>query len=472
MNNEPAANNSRLPRHDDLSLCHSIFGDQLFGYGVGCVCFEVDTTAIVCANSSFLQFLGLNCGEAIGHPLSGFLPRQDRQAFADDIHVLSKKPESTLRREFQLEGKTDTETWVQFNFIDRKSGNDAKPTISATALDISERKRLEQQLVLSIARFEMAQEHSKVGSWELVDGAVEGWWSKQLYELHCFDPAQGPPMLGDFLGRVHPEDRAGVIGAIASPLQPGREIRLEFRSDPGLGPMKYFAATIYTTEKNGNLIWNGVNQDITEQKRLHAALEESERKYREIVESAAEGICVVSPGGIILQINEQAANMLGFSPSELMGTSILEWKDSKSVELPLNAIEEENFKFEQVYETKLKHRSGSDVWVLVSRCPLLDERGEIVRVKGTLIDITHRKKIEELTRNSAIAKAKLEMLSKRERQVLEEVVAGRMNKVIAKNLDISEKTVERHRSRVMKKLSVQSVAELVRISVIAESIVQ
>tara|TARA_R100000365_G_C2717336_1_gene50868 strand:- start:596 stop:799 length:204 start_codon:yes stop_codon:yes gene_type:complete len=62
----------------------------------------------------------------------------------------------------------------------------------------------------------------------------------------------------------------------------------------------------------------------------------------------------------------------------------------------------------------------------------------------------------------------LKRLTIRERQVLEQIVEGRMNKVIANRLEISEKTVERHRSNLMKKLDAQSVAELVKLSMTAE----
>ncbi|MFP6610279.1 MAG: LuxR C-terminal-related transcriptional regulator, partial [Deltaproteobacteria bacterium] len=55
-------------------------------------------------------------------------------------------------------------------------------------------------------------------------------------------------------------------------------------------------------------------------------------------------------------------------------------------------------------------------------------------------------------------------LSAREREVLDLVVAGKANKVIANELGLSPKTVEVHRARLMKKLNVSSVAELVRLS--------
>jgi FixJ family two-component response regulator len=48
-------------------------------------------------------------------------------------------------------------------------------------------------------------------------------------------------------------------------------------------------------------------------------------------------------------------------------------------------------------------------------------------------------------------------------------VDGNANKVIARHLDISEKTVEKHRASVMKKLQVRSVAELVRLAMLAEA---
>ncbi len=56
---------------------------------------------------------------------------------------------------------------------------------------------------------------------------------------------------------------------------------------------------------------------------------------------------------------------------------------------------------------------------------------------------------------------KVASLTRRERQVFEQVVAGLLNKQIAANLAISEKTVKVHRGRVMRKMAVRSVAQLV-----------
>jgi FixJ family two-component response regulator len=61
-------------------------------------------------------------------------------------------------------------------------------------------------------------------------------------------------------------------------------------------------------------------------------------------------------------------------------------------------------------------------------------------------------------------RAGLNTLTPREREVLEHVVSGRLNKQIAGDLGITEATVKMHRARVMAKMKVQSVAELARLT--------
>ncbi len=68
---------------------------------------------------------------------------------------------------------------------------------------------------------------------------------------------------------------------------------------------------------------------------------------------------------------------------------------------------------------------------------------------------------ERRTRQSRIA-GRLATLTEREREVLQRVIEGRPNKIIASELDISMKTVEFHRAKVMEKMGVTSVAELVQ----------
>ena len=75
---------------------------------------------------------------------------------------------------------------------------------------------------------------------------------------------------------------------------------------------------------------------------------------------------------------------------------------------------------------------------------------------------------QDRTDEIAAAAALVDTLSPRERQVLEALVAGHPNKVIAFDLGISVRTVEVHRARMMDRLGVRQFAEAVRLAVLAK----
>ena len=72
--------------------------------------------------------------------------------------------------------------------------------------------------------------------------------------------------------------------------------------------------------------------------------------------------------------------------------------------------------------------------------------------------------VEEHLRQRRSRNGPLGVLSEREREVFELLVRGLTNEVIARNLTISRRTVETHRSRILKKLRVHSAVELLRLA--------
>jgi FixJ family two-component response regulator len=89
--------------------------------------------------------------------------------------------------------------------------------------------------------------------------------------------------------------------------------------------------------------------------------------------------------------------------------------------------------------------------------------------RDSLLDAVARAKAREEEAGRAreerhVAESRLSNLTPREREVLTHVVAGRLNKQIAGNLGIVEKTIKVHRGRMMEKMGVRTVAELVRLA--------
>ncbi len=95
------------------------------------------------------------------------------------------------------------------------------------------------------------------------------------------------------------------------------------------------------------------------------------------------------------------------------------------------------------------------------------EQNVLDRINEAL-DIEAGKRKDRLSRQQLMDR--LQSLSDREREVLELVAQGKMNKVVAAELGISESTVEVHRSHLMQKLDVRTLAQLVRLKIAAESL--
>jgi FixJ family two-component response regulator len=92
--------------------------------------------------------------------------------------------------------------------------------------------------------------------------------------------------------------------------------------------------------------------------------------------------------------------------------------------------------------------------------PIDDKRLFAAVDQALLLDLAARTEREIC----GIIERRVQRLSPRERQVMEQVIRGRLNKQIAADLGTGEKTVKVHRGRVMSKMGVRSVAELVQLS--------
>jgi FixJ family two-component response regulator len=90
----------------------------------------------------------------------------------------------------------------------------------------------------------------------------------------------------------------------------------------------------------------------------------------------------------------------------------------------------------------------------------------LARVRAALVQAARPPLVQP---NGPELQARLDSLTPREREVMDRVVAGMLNKQIAWDLGISIKTVENHRAQVMQKMQAQSLAELVRMAIAVEA---
>jgi len=177
------------------------------------------------------------------------------------------------------------------------------------------------------------------------------------------------------------------------------------------------------------------------------------------------GVFSCNPDGVFLETNRAMQRLfdnVGVEPGQKF--SALFAGDQRATRLLEQVLNRETH---QECEIEVVDKNGTKRCFQLS---VLPTSSTLVsgRIDGLVEDVTERKRSEATIRESKVAAARIDVLSSREEEVLDEVVHGNANKVIARRLAISEKTVEKHRSNIMKKLQIRSVPELVRLAVLAE----
>ena len=121
------------------------------------------------------------------------------------------------------------------------------------------------------------------------------------------------------------------------------------------------------------------------------ALRTSEEHYRQIVETANEGIWAMDDGLKATFVNPRLADMLGYSPEEILGRSIGDFMHAEEMPDHAEKIRLRHSGASSLYERKFCKKDGAPLWCLVSATPLLDGRGMFKGSFAMLTDITARK---------------------------------------------------------------------------------
>jgi PAS domain S-box-containing protein len=124
------------------------------------------------------------------------------------------------------------------------------------------------------------------------------------------------------------------------------------------------------------------------------ALQASEERYRQIVETAEEGIWVLDEADATTFVNQKMAQMLGYSVEEMLASPILSYVDARDRARVESALHRRRAGIRERHDVRFRRRDGSELCVILAGTPIFDEAG---RYQGSLkmaTDITERKRLQ------------------------------------------------------------------------------
>lgn len=259
-----------------------------------------------------------------------------------------------------------------------------------------------------------AQRIARLGYWQRDLDTDRLRWSDETYHIFGLQPGQSTINLDQFQNLIHPEDRERVMQSVAGSLGGGPRYEIEYRVVRPDGELRFVHSQGDVVKDETGLPRHmfGTAQDITERKQAEEALRKAEHKYREIFENSIEGIFQTTPEGKYLGANPALARMYGYdSPEDLIAnvTDIAQmvYVDPERRNDFKRLVEENGFV--ELFEYEVYRRDQTKIWICENARAVRDATGTILYYEGTIEDITHRKRVEEIERAN---KAKNEFLSR------------------------------------------------------------
>jgi two-component system, cell cycle sensor histidine kinase and response regulator CckA len=303
-------------------------------------------------------------------------------------------------------GETDTQ-WVRkdgsiMDIILRASAvnpKDISEGVVITAVDVTDRRRVERNLLESEERYRTLIEHSN-DAITIVGKGIHIYVNQKFLEMFGYDEPEEvvgkPPSI-----LTHPDDRQELkqygIRREQGAQVPTRYERRGVRKD---GTVIFFEVSVASTIYRGETVTLAILRDITERKRAEEAVQESEVKYRNVIENSLVGFYIVQDN-LFRFVSKRWCEISGYTREEAV--------DKFG---PLDSVIPEDRK---LVEENLRKRLTGEADHLEYEFRIIRKDGKTIAVKvlgsgivyngraaatGTIIDITKERTLEAQLRQA------------------------------------------------------------------------
>ena len=348
-------------------------------------------------NRAFCNIVGYNEAELIGQGYELFTHPDDSQANMTLTNEVYEGKQTGYRLEKRYIRKDGQVMWVTVNATAYRIPAQQRTGVLAIIEDITERKRAEDALRATKERLQQALLASKIGLWDWNTDTNEVFFSREWKSQLGYGDQNLANAFETWEALLHDDDRERAMAYVQACLKnPVGDYRQEFRLRHKDGSYRWIAAAAsFVVEPDGRRVrLLGAHTDITERKRAEEAL----RLAKFSVDRAADAVYWIDPHAKILDVNEAASLMLGYSRDELCTMTVHDLNPDFQAHSWPEFWAETQQRGTMVFETVHRAKNGRLIPIEVSVNYLFYEGKEyhcaFVR------DITERKRVEEELRRS------------------------------------------------------------------------
>jgi PAS domain S-box-containing protein len=273
-------------------------------------------------------------------------------------------------------------------------------------LDVTERKNMEDALRDSQRQFRDLAESVPQLVWMAEPNGDIFWYNRQWYEYTGTTPDE---MRGWGWQSVHdPEVLPKVLDAWKHSLRTGERFEMVFPLRGADGKYRHFLTRVVPVRNAvGSIVrWFGTNTDVTAQRRAEEELRESQRRFRDMIDSLPAAVYTTDAEGRITHFNPAAVEFSGRTPEIGSDQWCVTWKIFTADGTPLPheecpmAVALKEGRIIAGAECMAERPDGTRLWFTPYPQVFRDAQGRITGGINMLVDITERKRAEQAIRES------------------------------------------------------------------------
>ncbi|MBU7016743.1 MAG: PAS domain S-box protein [Theionarchaea archaeon] len=391
-----------------------------------------DQTELICrflpdltlnfVNEAYCRYFGKSQKDLLGKQFTFLIPEEDREKDLNHLASLTyENPSGTVEHRVIAPGGEIR--WLQWTNRALFNKHKDLTEFQAVGRDITERKQSEERLRYQADLLESVSDaiistdlDLIIKTWNKAAEIMYGWNSEEVIgksteeiletgvssgQVDIF--GQGLFEIGHWEGETTQKKKDGTL-------------------------IHVLASVSLIKDDTGNYVGTvAVNRDITDKREAEKALQKSERKYQQLIESLHEGIWVIDEDAYTIFVNTRMAEMLGYTVEEMVGIHLFSFMDKEGVAVCKRYIERRKQGIQEQHDFEFLRKDGTPLYAAIETSPIIDDEGRFKGAIAGVMNITERKKAErklqwELDVNTALSKLYSPLISPSSLEEIAEII--------------------------------------------------